>query len=137
MIFSSTTRYALRILIQMSQDKDHLVSANTLHEKLGIKRQYLRRLLTDLTRYGFIHSSRGRNGGYELAKDPGQIYLDEIIEAIEGFKSFEGCLLGVTDCNQSPECVMHSVWADSRNAMIHTFRTTTLATFKKDLIQQL
>ena len=132
MILNSTTSYALRILIQMTQDKQNIVSAKTLHDILGIKKQYLRRLLTGLVKHGFIKSSRGRNGGFEFARDPGQIYIYEVIDAIEGFVSLEGCLLGVNDCNQSPQCAMHSIWADARERMIHTFRSTTLSALKKE-----
>jgi Rrf2 family protein len=137
MILTSTTSYALRILIQMAQDKQNMVSAKTLHDILGIKKQYLRRLLTDLVKHGFIKSSRGRNGGFEFARDPGQIYIYEVIDAIEGFKSFEGCLLGVKDCTQSPQCTMHSIWAEARDVMIRTFRSTTLSALKKDQLDQL
>jgi Rrf2 family protein len=137
MILNSTTSYAFRILIQMTQDKQTVVSAKTLHDILGIKKQYLRRLLTDLVRHGFIKSSRGRNGGFEFARDPSRIYLFEVIDAIEGFASFEGCLLGVKDCTQSPQCAMHSIWADARDRMIHTFRSTTLSSLKKEQLDQI
>jgi Rrf2 family protein len=136
MILTSTTSYALRILIQMAQDKQNMISAKTLYDILGIKKQYLRRLLTDLAKHGFIKSSRGRNGGFEFARDPGQIYIYEVIDAIEGFTSFEGCLLGVKDCNQSPQCAMHSIWADAKDMMIHTFRSTTLSALKKEQLGQ-
>jgi Rrf2 family nitric oxide-sensitive transcriptional repressor len=132
MILSSTTSYALRILIHMSQNREALVSANTLHEILGIHRQYLRRLLTKLTHDGFIKSSRGKYGGYEFARDPALIYLYEIIDALEGFSGFEGCLLGVTDCNQSPQCKLHSVWADAQKKMLDTFRMTSLSDLRDD-----
>jgi len=137
MILSSTTSYALRILIQMTQDKQNIVSAKTLHDILGIKKQYLRRILTDLAKHGFIKSSRGRNGGFEFARDPGRIYIYEVIDAIEGFTSFEGCLLGVKDCKQSPQCAMHSIWADAKDMMIHTFRSTTLSALKKEQLDQI
>lgn len=113
-----------------------MVSAHTLHEILGIRKQYLRRLLTDLARYGFIKSSRGRNGGFEFARDPGKVYIYEVIDAIEGFSSFEGCLLGVKDCNQSPRCAMHSAWADAKEMMLRTFRTTTLSALKNEQLDQ-
>jgi Rrf2 family protein len=137
MILTSTTSYALRILIYMAQDKHLMVSASALHEILGIRRQYLRRLLTDLAKHGFIKSSRGRNGGFEFARDPGRIYIYEVIDAIEGFTSFEGCLLGVKDCKQSPRCAMHSIWADAKDMMIHTFRSTTLSALKKEQLDQI
>jgi Rrf2 family protein len=137
MIFNSTTSYALRILIQMTRDKQNIVSAKTLHDILGIKKQYLRRLLTDLVKYGFIKSSRGRNGGFEFARDPAGIYLFEVIDAIEGFASFEGCLLGVKDCTQTPQCTMHDIWADARDRMIHTFRSTTLSALKQEQLDQI
>jgi Rrf2 family transcriptional regulator, iron-sulfur cluster assembly transcription factor len=137
MILSSTTSYALRILIQMAQDKQNIVSAKTLYDILGIKKQYLRRILTDLAKHGFVKSSRGRLGGFEFARDPDQIYIHEVIDAIEGFTSFEGCLLGVKDCNQSPQCAMHAVWADAREMMLRTFRSTTLSALKKDQLDHL
>jgi Rrf2 family protein len=136
MILSSTTSYALRILIQMAQDQQRLVSANALHDILGIRKQYLRRILTELAKNGFIKSSRGRHGGFEFARDPGRIYIYEVIDAIEGFTSFEGCLLGVKDCNQSPQCAMHSIWSDAKEMMLRTFRTTTLSNLKNDQLVQ-
>lgn len=137
MILSTTTGYALRILIHMAQDSRNIISAKTLHDILAIKKQYLRRILTDLAKKGFIKSSRGPLGGFEFARDPGQVYVYEVIDAIEGFASFEGCLLGVKDCNQSPRCVMHSIWAEARDMMIHTFRSTTLSALKPDQLDKI
>jgi len=62
MALNRTTSYALRILIQMNEEPGKVISAKYLHDLLGIKKQYLRRLLTDLSRHGFIQSALGRKG---------------------------------------------------------------------------
>ena len=127
MVLNKTTSYALQILIRMNLENERVISAQYLHDRLGIKRQYLRRLLTDLSKHGFIQSTLGRNGGYVFARRPEKIYVYEVIDAIEGFSSFEGCLLGVKDCRQSPQCVMHGIWEETRTNMLDAFRKTTIA----------
>ena len=130
MVLSRTSTYALRILIQLSREEDKIVSAQSLHDLLGIKKQYLRRLLTNLAGYGFIKSSLGCNGGYMFARRPEDIFIYEVIEAIEGPDVFEGCLLGVVNCKQSPQCALHSIWTETREKMLNTLRETTVATLK-------
>lgn len=126
MFFSKTSTYALRVLIRMAQEENRSFSASELYHELNIKLRYLRRLMTDLTRQGFIQSTRGRNGGYMLAKSTKSIYLAEIIDAIEGFESFKTCVLGVADCKLSQVCAMHNVWQGVKADMIRTLSTTTL-----------
>ena len=64
MKLSKTSEYALRILSFMAKDSSHLYSAKYLIEKLNISDKYLRRLMTDLCKAGFIKSIQGRDGGY-------------------------------------------------------------------------
>ena len=62
MILSKTSEYALRILAFMSKNEDKLYSAKFLVDTLQISDKYLRRLMTDLTKAGFIYSVQGRDG---------------------------------------------------------------------------
>ncbi|MGH8900500.1 MAG: Rrf2 family transcriptional regulator [Egibacteraceae bacterium] len=45
---------------------------------------FLVRILTDLRRAGIVRSQRGAEGGYRLARDPGEITLADVIRAVEG-----------------------------------------------------
>jgi Rrf2 family protein len=126
MILAKTTSYALRILIFMAARKDELISAQSLFDSLKIRKQYLRRILTDLSKNGFIKSTRGRNGGYVFARSPKKIFISEIIEAVEGFESFNACLLGEVDCQRAEKCEVHQMWDEVKSKMITSFKTTSL-----------
>ena len=79
MNFTKTTEYALRILGYMSLQEAELHTADQLNEHLHIPKKYLQRILTDLTKSGFLKSMKGRNGGFIFERSPDQIFLSEII----------------------------------------------------------
>src|SRR5258708_17237484 len=45
---------------------------------------YLDQLLSSVRRVGIVHSVRGPHGGHELARDPRQLRLGDIVNALEG-----------------------------------------------------
>jgi len=127
MNLSKTTSYSLNILSFMAQNTNEICSANYLHEKLHIPHQYLRQLLTKLSKSGFIHSSRGRNGGFVFSKKITHIFVADIIESVEGLESFNKCILGFTDCPFDDHCSMHEFWEGTRDNIIKELKTTSLA----------
>jgi Rrf2 family protein len=130
MFISKTSEYALRILTYMALNNETQFSAQTLFDELQIPKRYLMRLLTDLSKSGFIKSTRGRSGGYEFARPLYTIYFSEIIDSVEGLLSFEACVLGNTYCPVDKPCVMHQVWDKPKRAFLDTIRSTTLADLK-------
>jgi Rrf2 family transcriptional regulator, nitric oxide-sensitive transcriptional repressor len=135
MILNKTTTYALRILIHMATEEHEMYTAKELFGSLNIHQRYLRRLLTDLSKSGFIKSTRGRSGGYVFAKPLDRILISEIIDAVEGFSSFNSCILGNADCRLTPVCGMHVAWAKVKEEMLATFTTTSLADLKNSSSQ--
>jgi Rrf2 family cysteine metabolism transcriptional repressor len=49
-----------------------------------IPEAYLDQLLSSLRRVGIVHSVRGPRGGHELARDPRQLTLGDVVTALEG-----------------------------------------------------
>ncbi len=143
MILSKTTEYALNVLSFMATRNKEMYPAEYLYKELKIPRQYLRRLLTDLSRKGFITSIRGRNGGFVFSRDLSSINFAQVIEAMEGQEAMKTCLLGFTACIIDHPCVMHDLWTEARSKMIETLTNTSLADLKnkyemdKDTIAQL
>jgi Rrf2 family protein len=127
MNLSKTTSYSLNVLSYMAQNREELCSASYLHEKLNIPHQYLRHILTKLSKSGFINSTRGRNGGFEFSKEINKIYIADIIEAMEGLESFNKCILGFTDCPFDTKCSMHDFWEITRDNIIKELKTKSLA----------
>jgi len=130
MILNKTTEYALTVLGFMATRNQEIYSAEYLYNELKIPRRYLRRLLTDLSKLGFIKSSSGRSGGFEFAKDLSEINFLTIINALEGAEALTTCLLGFKCCIVDKPCVMHNAWTEARSKMIETLTQTTLADLK-------
>ncbi|NVO11829.1 MAG: Rrf2 family transcriptional regulator [Bacteroidales bacterium] len=126
MNLTKTTSYSLNVLNYMAQNREVICSANYLHEKLKIPHQYLRQLLTKLSKDGFIHSTRGRNGGFVFSKKISEIFLADIIESTEGLDSFNKCMLGFSDCPFDSKCAMHDFWVDTRERIINELKTKSL-----------
>ena len=118
MNLSKTTSYSLNILTYMASHKNESMSAEFLHSQLDIPYQYLRQILTKLSRTGFINSSRGRRGGFELTRDIATIYIADVIEAMEGLEGFYKCMLGFQKCPFDNKCAIHNLWDESRNNIL-------------------
>ncbi len=127
MKLNKTTEYALRILIYMAKRPMELYTAGMLVDELKVSDKYLRRIMTDLSKSGFIKSTQGRIGGYSFAKDPSDILLIDIIDAVEGADKLNGCVLGFETCSSTNPCAMHETWSPVRNELNKVFRQTRLS----------
>ncbi|OJV37945.1 MAG: hypothetical protein BGO29_12675 [Bacteroidales bacterium 36-12] len=127
MKLSNTSEYALRILCFMAKDENKLYSAKYLIDELQISDKYLRRLMTKLTKSGFISSSQGRDGGYKFLKKTNEIYLADVIDSVEGMDKYMGCVLGFCECSDENPCVMHSTWSPVRDEFLKVFNSKTIS----------
>ena len=131
MNFSKTTSYALSTLSFLADHKGDKYSAKKLHEELEIPWPYLRQLLTNLSKSGFIKSVQGRNGGFLLHKSANDITLAEIVDSVEGLNVFGTCIMGFTKCPFDETCAMHETWMSTRENILSVLRNTTLSQLKK------
>ena len=127
MNFSKTTSYSLNILSYMALNEDENLSAKYLHEKLSIPYPYLRQVLTNLSRHGFIQSRRGRSGGFSFNRPIVSISIADIIEATNGMETMNNCILGFKKCPFDKQCSMHNVWEITRNNILKVLKETSLA----------
>jgi len=127
MNFSKTASYSLNVLSYMATNSEVHMSAAYLHDKLKIPYPYLRQILSNLSKNGFIQSIRGRNGGFEFSKPKENIFLADIIDSTDGLASLNKCVLGFNQCPFNEECAMHSVWEKTRNNIIKVLKETSLA----------
>ena len=132
MNFSKTTSYALTILNYMAEHDKDLFSARALHKTLGIPWQYLRQLLTSLSKDGFIISTQGRTGGFRLSRSPENISLADIVDAVEGLNVMNTCIMGFKECPFDHKCAMHETWIETREGIMGVLKTTSLASLRKN-----
>jgi Rrf2 family protein len=134
MKLSSTSEYALRILIYMAKEPNKLYTAKQLVEELKVSDKYLRRLMTDLSKSGFIRSVQGREGGYLFVKNINEIFLFDVIDSVEGMDKLNGCVLGFEQCSCTDPCAMHDTWQHVRTQLNKLFRETRLSDMDFDKI---
>ena len=70
----------------------------------------LDQLLTALRKVGFVKSQRGPHGGYVLAKEPMDLNLGMIMNALEGPMVPIDCLDGSLECNLAGHCAQQDIW---------------------------
>lgn len=131
MNFNKTTSYALKVLSTMAEKPEGMYSAKDLNKKLKIPYPYLRQLLTDLTKHGFVRSIQGRNGGFVFARKINKIYIGDVVGKLEGMDFFEHCIIGLEKCPFDHQCPMHSTWEEAGNMITSTLKKTSLADFRR------
>jgi len=131
MILAKTTEYSLAILGFMATRDEASYSAEYLHEQLKIPRRYLRKLLTDLAKHGFLSSIKGRNGGFIFSKDLKEINFAHVIETLEGKELTNRCIMGFTCCMVDKPCLMHDSWTEATEKLRDTLAATNLADLRE------
>lgn len=81
---SARTRYALRAVAELAAAPGGPVPAERIAVAQNIPRRFLDNILLQLRRAGLIHSRRGPEGGYWLARPAGEITLADVIIVVEG-----------------------------------------------------
>lgn len=85
MKLTSRSEYALLALIFLARDTtDEYVSAETIAVARDIPLKYLEQILLALTRAKYLKSSKGKHGGYRLARPATKITLAEVIRLFDG-----------------------------------------------------
>jgi len=126
MKLSKTSEYSLRVLSFMVNSDKQVFTAKYLVEKLNVPDKYLRRLMTDMSKRGFIKSLQGRDGGYVFAKNVDTIFISDVIDAVEGMDKYTGCIMGHESCNSENPCSLHKSYAPIRDREIAFLSQTSI-----------
>lgn len=115
MKISKKGRYALRALIYIALNNDEeKVTVSTIANANNISVKYLEQIFSGLKRAGIVRSIHGINGGYYLSREPNQITVEELLNAVEGEYKIERettpeeCMLkGISDTVQ--RCIIDEI----------------------------
>ena len=93
MTITTKGRYALRILLDLAQqDPEAIVPLNAIAKRQEISNKYLEIIMGMLHKAGIVKSTRGKNGGYQLARRRVAYTVGEILKLTEASFSSVGCL---------------------------------------------
>jgi Rrf2 family protein len=84
MRLSARVDYALRAAAELAVGGERPITAVQLAEAQQIPPKFLENILSQLRRSGLVRSQRGPEGGYWLARPASEIFLADVIRAIDG-----------------------------------------------------
>ena len=127
---SQKLEYAIRAMIELAvrRPSGELVPAREIAAAQQIPLRFLEQQLGALGRAGLVESFRGAGGGCRLARDPAEITVAEVADAIEG-QLFPMFCLEPSDhtCFQDSQCGLQGFWGDVGRAIDRVLRETTVA----------
>lgn len=125
-MFSQTVEYALRAVVHLADRGPSARTTDQIAEATLVPKAYLSKILQGLGRAGVVHSRRGIGGGMTLVKDPADLTLLEVIDAIEPIGRIKTCPLGLASHGVNL-CPLHRRLDDALASVEDAFRRTTLA----------
>ena len=84
MKLTSRCEYALLALIYLARHQEGYAPVQTIASAQQIPPKFLEQILLTLRRSKYLHSMKGKGGGYRLAKPAGEITLAEVIRLFDG-----------------------------------------------------
>lgn len=104
--------YALKALLDLALHYEKgLLTINDVAKHIDAPVKFLEQVLLDLKKGGFVESKRGNVGGYQLAKDPAEITLGQVIRYIDGPIEPIACVeKGYSNCTDLRKCVFKNIW---------------------------
>jgi len=113
-------RYAVTAMLDLTiHADDKPVSLSEISERQSISLSYLEQLFSKLRQSELVSSVRGPGGGYRLGRSSDDIYIAQIIEAVNESVDTTNCQ-GKGDCQGGEICLTHALW-DELTAEIHNF----------------
>ncbi len=123
---SRAAEYAIRGMLHLSDaPQGATVDVERVAKAQRIPVAYLAKLFQTLAKKGFVKSTRGPDGGFMLTRDPEDINVLEVIEAVEGPIFLNDCLIHAGQCQMDAICPVHDVWREAQKRLLEYLRAST------------
>ena len=125
MNITSKGRYALQVMLDLAQHKDEgFISLKTIADRQGYSVKYLEMIVGSLKKAELVASTRGKEGGYMLCREPEDYNVKEILHCIEDNLAPVSCIkAGNINCEHAGACMTVPMWKeldDITNAYLET-----------------
>lgn len=129
-LFSKLTELGIKAILFLSiQPKEKLFNAKTISKELKVPKEFVAKVLQNLTYSGIVMSKRGKKGGFALKKSPEEIKIIDIVNVFDGTEGFKKCVLGFENCSDEYPCPVHKEWYSLCDRIIDMFSKSSLADF--------
>jgi Rrf2 family nitric oxide-sensitive transcriptional repressor len=121
-----STDYALRLLMLVGLETEHLVTIEQVADSFGISKNHLMKVAYQLGQEGYLETVRGRNGGLRLGKAPSQIVVGEVVRKMEPDFAVVECQNPAGYCKIAPCCTLRSAMRKAVEAFLEKLDEYTL-----------
>lgn len=108
-------RYAVTAMLDLALHYgEGPITLADIAQRQGISLSYLEQLFSRLRKRSLVSSVRGPGGGYSLGKEAREIYVGEVISAVDENMDTTRCH-GAHNCQNNERCLTHDLWSDLSN----------------------
>ncbi|MFG6369577.1 MAG: Rrf2 family transcriptional regulator [Lachnospiraceae bacterium] len=127
MIISTKGRYALRIMLDLANHSGEKVKLKDIASRQEISEKYMEQIIAVLNKAGYVRSTRGARGGYQLVKAPKEYAVGMILRLTEGSLAPVECLSeNALSCAREKKCAAVELYQRIYDAVNDVIDTTTL-----------
>ena len=129
MFLSKSCEYGIKAIIHIAQQslKHERSNLKEISTKIGSPEAFTAKILQALVKEGFIKSTKGAAGGFEMEqKKIKKIKLIDIVHAIDGDAQEKMCVLGLSICSELQPCPVHHKYKEIKKDMLTMLQKTGL-----------
>jgi Rrf2 family protein len=136
-MLTQKAKYALKAMIDLAQQNaGRPVFIADIAQRQDIPRRFLENILVELKRAGLVISTRGKHGGYALARPADEITFAEVIRIADGPLALAPCASRTAykrcdDCVDEATCALRGVLIEVRDSTAAILERTTLSSASK------
>ncbi len=127
MTISTKGRYALRIMMDLAGHMGETVKLKDVAARQELSEKYMEQIIAVLNKAGYVRSTRGAQGGYQLVKEPESYSVGMILRLTEGSLAPVECLAeNALPCDRSGKCATVEIYRRIYDAVNQVIDNTTL-----------
>lgn len=139
-MFSKTCEYGIRaaIYITLQSLKGNRVSLKDIAKEIESPESFTAKILQQLAKAKIVKSIKGPYGGFTIDDENATaVKLIDIVDTLDGDKIFNGCALGLKECNANKPCPLHDSFVEIRDDLERMLRNTSLRDMSEGLTEGL
>lgn len=117
--------YAVRAVLHLARmNGNQRAATSQVAKEQHIPPSFLAKIISQLSIAGLLHTSRGARGGVMMAREPKDVSLLEVIEAIDGPIMLNECVGENSICTFDDDCPLRPVWCEAQEELVNRLKNT-------------
>ncbi|MDT8400489.1 MAG: Rrf2 family transcriptional regulator [Bacteroidales bacterium] len=131
-MLSSTCKYGIRAVVYIAGNSKYgeNIGIKKISDDLSLPMPFLAKILQQMVKKKILNSSKGLHGGFSLAREPQEIYIIEVVKAIDGDDVFHRCVLHNYNCvsneRSRTKCTLHDDYVKPRREIEKLFENKSV-----------